>query len=91
VRVRSSRAESLLGELRQHGFTVARVDADELQVEDSTAEEVGALAHASGIPLHHVAEVEPSLEHAYLALTGHSVEYGGRQPDDAPTTTAAAP
>jgi len=67
-----------------------RLDADELQVEDSTAEEVGALAHAANLPLHHIAEVEQSLEEAYLELTGDGVKHHGRRPEDARTPTEAA-
>ena len=38
---------------------------------------MGDLAHSLGIPVHHLAEVEQSLEHAYLALTEDAVEYQG--------------
>jgi ABC-2 type transport system ATP-binding protein len=89
VRVRSSQADALLTELRRRGFTVDRVESDELRVADSTAEDVGALAHSVSIPLHHIAEVEQSLEDAYLALTGASVEYHGRSPEASTTTEAA--
>jgi ABC-2 type transport system ATP-binding protein len=89
VRVRSSESDALSTELRKRGLTVARADGDELHVEDSTAEEIGALAHALNIPLHHIAEVEQSLEHAYRALTGSSVEYHGRLPEDAPAAKTA--
>ncbi len=86
VRVRSSESGALLARLREHGLAVARLDADELQVEDATAELVGDLANAAHIPLRHLSEVAQSLEDAYLALTGTSVEYhGGR---DEPALTA---
>jgi ABC-2 type transport system ATP-binding protein len=65
------------------------VAPDELRVEDGTAEAVGALAHSLSIPLHHIAEVEPSLEDAYLALTGASVEYHGGPPAVSTTMEAA--
>lgn len=86
VRVRSSQSELLLAELRRCGFTAARVGADELHIADSTGQEVGAVAHAADIPLHHIAELEQSLEEAYLALTGDSVEYAGRQMSTPPET-----
>ena len=37
----------------------------------------GTLAHALGLPVHHLADVEQSLEHAYLSLTQDSVEHHG--------------
>ena len=57
---------------------------------------MGELAHACGIPLHHLSDVEQSLEDAYLELTGSSVEFRGRERreptteelgDHAPTTS----
>ena len=45
VRVRSSQAVQLLRQLQERGFAVEQIDGQELQVEDSTAEEVGELAH----------------------------------------------
>ncbi len=90
VRVRSARSEPLSVELRKHGFAVAHVDADELRIDGGTAEQVAAIAHSLGIPLHHIAQVEQSLEDAYLALTGTGVEHDGRRPDDAATTTEEA-
>jgi ABC-2 type transport system ATP-binding protein len=90
VRVRSSQADQLLTQLREHGFTVQRVDAHELQVEDSTAEEVGALAHSVDVPLFHLSEVEQSLEHAYIELTSNSVEYHGRPAESERATAEGA-
>ncbi|MCE7001070.1 ATP-binding cassette domain-containing protein [Saccharothrix sp. S26] len=79
VRVRSPRPDALLGRLRERGFEVERVDDRELRVDGSTAEEVGGLAHALDVPLHHLSEVRQSLEDAYLELTNGSVEYEGRE------------
>ena len=81
VRVRSSQADALFVELRRRGIAVQRVDADELHIAGRTAEEVGALAHAKHIPLHHLSEIEQSLEQAYLGLTGDSVEFAGQRPE----------
>ena len=83
VRVRTSQADTLLARLREHGLAVERSDVHELQVEGSTSERVGELAHACGIPLHHLSDVEQSLEDAYLELTGSSVEFRGRDVDGA--------
>ena len=80
VRVRSPRPDALRARLRERGFEVERVDDRELRVEGSTAEEVGGLAHALDVPLHHLSEVRQSLEDAYVELTTGSVEYQGREP-----------
>jgi len=90
VRVRTSDPESFLTALERHGLAAERIDADELQVQDSTAADVGDLAHASRIPLHHLSEVEQSLEEAYLGLTGASVEYGGRAAEPSHATTGSS-
>jgi ABC-2 type transport system ATP-binding protein len=79
VRVRGPEPDRLLTALREHGFQAERVDGREVQVEDSTAEKVGELAHALHIPLHHLSEVRQSLEDAYMELTNSSVEYHGRE------------
>ncbi len=83
VRVRTSQADTLLARLREHGLAAERSDVHELQVEGSTSKRVGELAHACGIPLHHLSDVEQSLEDAYLELTGSSVEFRGRDVDGA--------
>ncbi|MBE2314962.1 ATP-binding cassette domain-containing protein [Solirubrobacter sp. CPCC 204708] len=75
VRVRTPEADALLEALRGH--RVARAGVDELHVSESSSAEVGALAHAAGVPLHHLSELEQSLEEAYLALTGDAVEFAG--------------
>ncbi len=90
VRARSSHAAQLLAELRSRGLTARPVDAQELQVEDSTAADVGGIAHALSIPLHHLSEVEQSLEDAYLELTGTSVEHHGRPAEDVQATPQGA-
>ena len=58
---------------------VATVTApQQLEVTGSTAHAVGDLAFREGIAVHGLAEVDRSLEEAYLALTGDSVEHHGR-------------
>ena len=76
VRVRTPRAQELHRALVERA-AVGRTAPDELEVTGLSTTEVGDLAHALGVPLHHLAEVEQSLEHAYLALTQDSVEHGG--------------
>ena len=89
VRVRSDEADALLVELRRHGAAVQRVDAEELHVADLSARDVAALARSADLPLHHLTEVEQSLEEAYLALTTSSVEYHGSSPGLATTAQEA--
>lgn len=73
VRVRTPRADDLLGHLPDHAV-VQRTGTGELEVAGVGAAEVGDLAHAIGVPVHHLSEVEQSLEHAYLTLTGQQVD-----------------
>jgi len=79
VRVRSPRAAELEEALTSRG-PVERTAPDELEVTGVAATEIGDLAHALGVPLHHLAEVEHSLEQAYLSLTEDSVDHHGRVP-----------
>jgi ABC-2 type transport system ATP-binding protein len=87
VRVRSPRPDELAARLRDSGMTVHVVDGHELQVEGGAAD-VGELANSASIPLHHLSEVQHSLEQAYLELTGDSVEFSGGAVQPAPTTEA---
>jgi ABC-2 type transport system ATP-binding protein len=79
VCVRSPRPDWLSTRLREQGLMVEHIDAHELHIQDSTAQEVGDLAHSLRIPVHHLSEIQQSLEDAYLELTQESVEYHGRQ------------
>jgi ABC-2 type transport system ATP-binding protein len=85
VRVRTSQPDQLLARLQEQGFAAQRLDGHELTVDDGTAEDVGELANSFSIPLHHLSEVQQSLEHAYLELTGASVEFHGRPAQPART------
>ena len=87
VRVRTSQPDQLLARLQEQGFTAQRLDGHELTVDDGTAEDVGELANSYSIPLHHLSEVQHSLEHAYLELTVASVEFHGRPAQPARTET----
>lgn len=73
VRVRTPRADELVAALDR--ATVERIDEREIEVTGLAAEEIGEIAHRAGAPIHHLSEVEQSLEQAYLSLTGESVEY----------------
>lgn len=81
VRVRTPEAEELARALRPRATSVERTGPDELEVDGLEAAEIGAAAHAVGATLHHLAEVEQSLEQAYLGLTESSVEHHGRSPE----------
>jgi ABC-2 type transport system ATP-binding protein len=85
VRVRTSQPDQLLARLLEQGYAAQRLDGHELTVDDGTAEDVGELANTFSIPLHHLSEVQQSLEHAYLELTGASVEFHGRPAQPART------
>ncbi len=87
VRVRSTQSAELVARLRASGMTVTRTGGDELLVDDGTAEQIGVLANAARIPLTHLAEVGQSLEEAYLALTGDSLEFA--HADGTPVGTGA--
>ncbi|WP_353951369.1 ATP-binding cassette domain-containing protein [Knoellia sp. S7-12] len=80
VRVRTPRVDALVGALGPDAV-VTHPGPEEVEVSGLLASEVGDLAHAHGIPLHHLAEVERSLEDAYLSLTEGSVEHRGQVPD----------
>jgi ABC-2 type transport system ATP-binding protein len=79
VRVRTPRADDL-GRALDALASVERTAADELEVTGLPPAEIGDLAHSVGVPLHHLAEVEQSLEHAYLSLTDDSVDHHGQAP-----------
>ncbi len=76
VRVRCPQAGVLTAVLSDR-CRIERTGTDELEVTGLTATEIGDLAHATRIPVHHLSEVDLSLEDAYLALTADSVEYPG--------------
>ncbi len=76
VRVRTPQADVLALELAGLA-TVDVTGPDELEVTGLAASEVGDLAHRHGVRLHLLAEVEQSLENAYLSLTEGSVEHVG--------------
>jgi ABC-2 type transport system ATP-binding protein len=73
VRVRTPRPDDLIRHLPSHALA-ERTGTDELEVAGIGPADVGDLAHAVGVPVHHLSEVEQSLEHAYLALTGQQVD-----------------
>jgi len=91
VRVRSPQSGKLLERLAERGIVVERLADHELQVENLAAGELGEFAYQQGIPLHHLADAEQSLEQAFIELTDDSVEYHGRHAEAARKTTEVAP
>ncbi|HYG93153.1 MAG TPA: ABC transporter ATP-binding protein [Nocardioides sp.] len=90
VRVRSPRADALAEALTPRASSIDRTGPDELEVAGLPAHEIGDAAHRVGVPLHHLAEVQHSLEHAYLRLTEDSVDYHGHTPAQEPATLDGA-
>jgi ABC-2 type transport system ATP-binding protein len=76
VRVRTPQPEQLARALAGRA-ELERTGADELEVIGLAAADIGDAAHAGGVRVHHLADVEQSLEQAYLSLTEQSVEYAG--------------
>lgn len=76
VRVRTPSADLLAATFGEDA-PIRRTSADELEIDGLTAVEVGDRARTLGIALHHLSDVEQSLEHAYLRLTEDDVEYHG--------------
>ncbi|HSU01428.1 MAG TPA: ABC transporter ATP-binding protein [Nocardioides sp.] len=77
VRVRTTHLDVLTARLRERGLDVRPVDDEEAHVEGSSAAEIGDLALTWGLPLHHLSDLEQSLEQAFLELTSDSVEFHG--------------
>ena len=90
VRVRTPEVDDLARALAPHATSVERSGPDELEVDGMPAADVGAAAHAIGAQVHHLAEVEQSLEDAYLRLTEDSVEHHGRSPEPVGATADGA-
>jgi ABC-2 type transport system ATP-binding protein len=77
VRVRTPQADDLHRALMDIA-AVACTAPGELEVTGLPATDIGDLASGLGVRLHHLAEVEQSLEHAYLSLTEDTVDYHGQ-------------
>ncbi|MPQ98431.1 ATP-binding cassette domain-containing protein [Modestobacter sp. I12A-02628] len=75
VDVRSPRAGELRDLLVGPDVTVTSRERDRLEVVGLPAEAIGETAAAAGIPLHQLSTVRPSLEDAFMAVTGDTREY----------------
>ena len=76
VRVRTPEHDRLVGVLLPHA-SVQTTGPEELEVRGLSAAAIGEAARQHRIAIHHLAEIEQTLEQAYLALTGESVEFHG--------------
>jgi ABC-2 type transport system ATP-binding protein len=81
VLVRSPRASELAGLLSARGAAVRQTDDGALIVTGLDAPAIADLAAAHGIAVHELAPRPPSLQQAYLDLTGASTEYQAATPD----------
>jgi len=75
VSVRTRRLPELAHAIQRHGVTVSQNGTDTLKANGITATDIGLIAAERGIPLQELVPTAGSLEDAYLALTGDSVEY----------------
>ncbi len=79
MRVRTPRPGELADLIAAPGVTVVTRETGLLEIEGSSASTIGDAAAAAGIPLHELTPTSGSLEDAYLALTGESVEYRSKE------------
>ncbi|SEF50289.1 ABC-2 type transport system ATP-binding protein [Thermomonospora echinospora] len=75
VRVRSPHLDRLGPLLAERGWRVEDDSDGAVRVYGATADQVGDTAGEAGLWLHELAGVQPSLEDAFMQLTGESVEY----------------
>jgi ABC-2 type transport system ATP-binding protein len=75
VRVRTPNAALLREVLAADGSAVTSVERGVLEIHGLSSEAIGEIAARSGIVLHELTPQQASLEDAYMALTGDSVEF----------------
>jgi ABC-2 type transport system ATP-binding protein len=75
VQVRTPDAARLRDGLVAEGATVTATSAEALEVRGMRSARIGELAARDGVVLHALTPKEASLEEAYLALTGDTIEY----------------
>ncbi|GAA2013637.1 ATP-binding cassette domain-containing protein [Microbacterium ulmi] len=79
VRVRSPRAAELAAAIAGPAVEIVTTSPETLDVVGVPAARIGDLAAERGIPIHELTPTTGSLEDAYLALTGESVEYHSKE------------
>ncbi|MFC8078434.1 ATP-binding cassette domain-containing protein [Streptomyces sp. NPDC057307] len=75
VRLRSPQREEMRDALHQGGISVVEAADGALEVDGSTAEEIGDLAARHRLTLHELSSQRASLEEAFMQMTAESVEY----------------
>ncbi|UYQ62218.1 ABC transporter ATP-binding protein [Streptomyces peucetius] len=83
VRLRTTEDARLRTALANRGLHPVAADDGRWTVEGARVEDIGPLAAEEGIPILELAGEEPSLEHAYLALTADEAEYTTARPASA--------
>lgn len=79
VLVRTPRAADLVAAVEGPGIEIVSTAAETIEVTGLAASRIGDIAADHGIPLHALTPASGSLEDAYLALTGDSVEYHSKE------------
>ncbi len=90
VRVRTPEAARLRDGLVAEGATVTGTERDVLEVHGLESERIGEIAAAQRVILHELTPQKASLEDAYMALTGDSVEYRATTTEPDPELEHAA-
>ncbi|MFJ2768023.1 ABC transporter ATP-binding protein [Streptomyces sp. NPDC087300] len=75
VRLRSPQRERLLDVLHEAGITAVEAGNGTLEVDGTSAEQLGELAAGHQLVLHELSPQQASLEEAFMQLTAESVEY----------------
>jgi ABC-2 type transport system ATP-binding protein len=75
VLARTPQPDALARAVTAAGGTATQVSGGDLEVRGLAEAQIGDLALAGGIPLHHLAPARASLEEAFMELTADSVEY----------------
>jgi ABC-2 type transport system ATP-binding protein len=88
VMVRTSSPDALARAVAAAGGSVTR-EPDQLRVRGLSEEQVGDIAFANRVPVHHLAAAKVSLEQAFMELTADSVEYRAAQPVNQPVCQEA--
>ncbi|MET4923192.1 ATP-binding cassette domain-containing protein [Streptomyces sp. PSRA5] len=75
VRLRSPQREQMRDALHEGGLSVVEAADGTLEIDGSTAEEIGDLAARHQLTLHELSSQRASLEEAFMQMTAESVEY----------------
>ncbi len=92
VRVRTPHRDVLVEALRRNGATIqspAEEDDPALIVSGLSPDRIGEVAFGSGAVLHELTAQQPSLEEAFIQLTGDDVEYVAGAHDESAAPAAA--